>query len=56
MYSEFLGRMVVHEVERLQACYEMRAVRDQHLDLKVEQFLADYHIQQLKDCVMHRKA
>lgn len=52
MYNEFEDRMVVNEVESLQACYEMKGTKDLHLDLKVESFLKDYHVKQIEKCVV----
>jgi len=57
MYNEIEGRMVVNEIESVQACYTMKSstLRSSCAsEEKVENFLIDYYIQQLERLVVRK--
>jgi Iap family predicted aminopeptidase len=54
MYNEFENRMVVNEIESIQACYEMNAHADKWYDEQVDNFLVDYYVDQFKKLVVQK--
>ena len=54
MYNEFENRMVVNEIESIQACYEMRAYADKWYDEQVDNSLVEYYVDQFKKLVVQK--
>jgi hypothetical protein len=54
MYNEFEQRMVINEVESLQACYEMKSECGREFDIRVEEFLEGSHVEMLETCVISK--
>jgi hypothetical protein len=55
MYNEIEDRLVINEVESLQACYAMKSTSGElHLDRKVDDFLANYYIDLFKVIVVEK--
>ena len=54
MYNEFEDRMVVNEIESLQASYEMQgsSISIQAYDLKVMAFLTEYYITFFEESIL----
>ena len=54
MWNDIEKRMVVNEIETIEADYKMKEDCYQHLDQEVLEFLTEYWYNKLADCVVNK--